>query len=166
MHRKFRDRQTVFLQPGQWHLARNGEVVRTILGSCVAVTLYDPSLRAGAVCHAVLPASPRRGEEQGCGYYVSCIVNQMVEEMSAIGARPGGVEAKIFGGAGMIGGRSPALSVGRQNLETARRLLKEMGLDLKGHAVGGGAGRVLLFDSATGDAFVRRLGERERPAAP
>jgi len=154
----------VFLRPGQWCVARHGELVRTILGSCVAVTMFHRVSRTGAVCHAVMPAAAGKDGRGRCGFYVACVVHRMLEEMLAAGAGQGEIETKLFGGAALIARKSSAFAVGRSNLEQARAMLEELGLSIKTCCVGGETGRVLLFDAATGDAFVRRLTGRRYTA--
>ena len=49
----------VFLQPGEFYFGEEKTRIRTLLGSCVAVTLWHPKLRIGGMCHYMLPRRPR-----------------------------------------------------------------------------------------------------------
>ena len=46
----------IFLNPGEYAFGTELDRIRTILGSCVAVTFWHPGLRLGAMCHYLLPA--------------------------------------------------------------------------------------------------------------
>ena len=48
-------RRTVYLHPGQVFVSPDPTEVTTILGSCVAVCVFDPVLRLGGTNHYLLP---------------------------------------------------------------------------------------------------------------
>ena len=56
----------VYLAPGRLYASAEADQVTTILGSCVAVCLWDPQVRVGGVNHFLLPEgvppSPRFGQ--------------------------------------------------------------------------------------------------------
>lgn len=56
---KLRDLTDIFLQPGEYFVADAQYQLRTMLGSCVSVTLWHPIKRMGAMSHFLLPT---RGE--------------------------------------------------------------------------------------------------------
>ncbi|MBV5331071.1 hypothetical protein JZU69_01330, partial [bacterium] len=39
-------------------ISKNPILVSTILGSCIAVTMFSPSKKIGAICHAMYPCNP------------------------------------------------------------------------------------------------------------
>src|SRR6185295_19916700 len=45
----------VYLAPGLLYASADGALVTTILGSCVAVGLFDPWVQAGGINHFLLP---------------------------------------------------------------------------------------------------------------
>ena len=53
------DGQKLFLMPGQWYFGGKASELRTLLGSCVAVTLWHPKKRWGGMCHFLLPERRR-----------------------------------------------------------------------------------------------------------
>ena len=46
----------IFLQPGEYFVADAGYQIRTMLGSCVSITLWHPKSRIGAMSHFLLPS--------------------------------------------------------------------------------------------------------------
>lgn len=53
----------IYLKPGEVVVARKPVLVSTVLGSCVAVTMFSPDCGFGAICHAMLPDSAGRCED-------------------------------------------------------------------------------------------------------
>ena len=51
------------LMPGQLHFGGHAATLRTLLGSCLAVTLWHPERRLGGMCHFLLPSRQRKEDE-------------------------------------------------------------------------------------------------------
>ena len=144
----------VFLSPGEIACASRPTLVTTVLGSCVAVTLWDPVRRLGGVNHFILPQS--RVSDDGARYGDRAMA-QLLDEMRALGASRANLEAKVFGGANVLplGGKQG--SVGAANVAFAMNDLSVQRIPVKGHRTGGEYGRLLIFNTDTGEAFVRRV---------
>ncbi|MCM0081354.1 chemotaxis protein CheD [Geomonas sp. Red32] len=155
---------TVYLKPGGLVIASKPTMVTTLLGSCVAVTLYCPRLRMGAICHAVLPAC-RRSPCLECqlegSKYVLCAVRLMLRHLAERGVNRSEIQAKLFGGAEMFTCRGKNGSVGQQNAELALRLLQDEGIRLVSHDFGGERGRKLVFDTDSGEVYLKKLRKSE-----
>ncbi len=146
----------VFLKPGEVIISRNPIMVSTILGSCVAITLYSPAKKLGAICHAVHPHSVNREPSlqtvETAIRYIHC---KMIEY--------GGKEdmvIKLFGGARVLAGgncHDDRKTIGELNVIEAEKTLAHLGLVLAKKDVGGCQGRKLLFSLKTGEIFLRRL---------
>lgn len=149
-----------YLLPGEVHLARSPAILKTVLGSCVGVTFWIPRLGIGALCHGILPRSPR-GVIGAEGYrYVDFAISDLARRFDSAGANRSEVLVKAFGGGDVI----PALSgtarygtVGRQNLESALEVLREEGFGVIAQDLGDTIGRVIQFNTGTGEVLLRRL---------
>lgn len=139
------------------HIARAPQVLKAYgLGSCLAIAMYDPGLRLGALVHSLLPqrrASDAPGEATK---YVDAAIHLMVEELVQAGADRARLQAKIAGGANMFESDYVTLmhSIGVRNARSAREALLELGIPLAGEEVGGNRGRTVAFDLATGQLLV------------
>ena len=153
-----------FLKPGEMVVSCEPMLITTLLGSCVAVTMYHPRLRLGAICHALLP-SCRREEHcnrQDAGKYVQCAIALMLEQFNARGVLNGEIEAKLFGGSDMFDAAEGShLSVGRQNLEMALSVLDQAAIRVLTRDLGGPRGRKIIFHTDTGEVFLKRLRKTE-----
>jgi len=154
----------LFLKPGEMVLSADPLVITTLLGSCVAVTMFSPRLRLGAICHALLPSCRREQpcDNQEAGKYVQCAIALMLKELNARGVLNSEVEVKLFGGSDMFDTvEGSRLSVGRQNLEMALSVLEEASVRILTRDLGGPRGRKIIFHTQTGEVFLKRLRKTE-----
>ena len=93
-------RQQVYLHAGDLVIANRPTAIVTILGSCVAVCLWDATARVGGVNHYLLPFHVEREKSPRFG---SIAIPRLLEEVVAAGADPNRLQAKVFGGASVIG---------------------------------------------------------------
>nr|WP_320050255.1 chemotaxis protein CheD [uncultured Desulfuromonas sp.] len=148
--------QRVYLKPAELYIAASPTVIETVLGSCVAVTLYCRARQIGAVCHATLPTGTG-----GDFRYVNVCLAHMITSLKQAGANPATLVAKIFGGADVLSSSVIQPSVGLQNTEVALTVLAQEGIHIVNQDVGGRQGRKLIFLSDTGRAFVKKLAAGE-----
>jgi chemotaxis protein CheD len=134
----------------------------TVLGSCVAITMYDPKLRLGAICHAALPKCLDQQCHSNCckpGKHVACAVRVMLRQFARQGIRPNDIQVKIFGGAEMFAAqnnKTPLFAIGSMNDEAARRALQQEGLIVQAMDTGGTSKRKVTFDMSTGKVMVEK----------
>ncbi len=149
--------ETVYLLPGEARVAMSPARLTTILGSCVAVCLFDRRLRIGGMNHFLLPGSPpARGDEPLRWGETS--TEALVLDLLCAGATAPALEAKVFGGAHVAqSGAWPGVRIGDRNAETAFAVLARIGIPVAARAVGGAFGRRLVFEPHTGDAWVKEL---------
>lgn len=150
------ERATAYLHPGQLFAAAESYAVTTILGSCVAVCLWDPVTRIGGINHFMLPsfsgegvASPRFGD---------IAIKELLDQLAQLGSQKHNLLAKIFGGACVLEAfRNRQHHLGMKNIDIARALLEAESIPLVGHDVGGQRGRKLIFHTDDGAAWVKAL---------
>lgn len=148
---------------GQWAVAGAPVLIRTLLGSCLGVVLYDRLAKLGGIAHVVLPDS--RGDTGLPGKYVDTAVPALIAEMERAARRPlrGRLTAKLFGGASMFQSTSPGgtLDIGRMNAEAAEPVLAALSVPVIARDLGGDVGRRLTLDTATGIVTVKIPGGAE-----
>ena len=143
--------ESVYLHPGHIHTGRQAAFISTILGSCVAVCLWDPVARIGGMNHFLLPSGkgPRYGNSA---------MRQLLDDMTSHGAFTARMVAKVFGGASVIAGFTGSRhAIGTQNVEAALRFLFAHSIPVRGEQTGGQRGRKLLFHTGTGQAYVKDI---------
>jgi chemotaxis protein CheD len=161
--------QQVFLQPGEIYVTEKPAIVSTLLGSCVAVTMF--SLRKGfaSICHGLLPTC--KGEKPcSCeGFckegvrYVDCSIMRMLGWFVQNGIARDEIVVKVFGGSEMMGSGMTILkeSVGHRNIITAFSVIEKEMLSVAASDVGGVKGRKIIFSTKTGEVLLKRLQKSE-----
>lgn len=153
------------LKPAGFFLLEDSGVIKTILGSCITVTMFNRRTGKAAACHPVLPEC-RIGDicnRRDCRdkyKYVDCIIPEMARLFQKSKIRPEEIEVKMFGGAELIYNtfvETRPIQVGRANIAMARKKLTEHGFEITSFDVGGPIGRKLFFDTATGNVWVKLL---------
>lgn len=154
----------VYLKPGEMIFSTTPNLIVTVLGSCLSVTMYSARLEIGAICHGVLAHCDKStGDCDGClepFKYVDCSIREMLKAFRQFNVKPRDIEIKIFGGADMFGKRpvrKGIVSVGKQNIKAAQKVLKSEGLAVLSADTGGLQGRKIFFFTQTGEVLLKRL---------
>lgn len=149
----------VLLKPGEYAVGDAPCRMRTVLGSCVSITLWHEKHRVGAMSHFLLAT---RGVAQGGGLdarYGEEALALMLRDLALMGVPAQQCQAKIFGGANMFAGvpGPGAPQVGRRNGESARNLLRGLGIAIQSESLFGWGHRQIVFDVASGDVWSRQV---------
>lgn len=146
----------IFLQPGDYWFGGADTCIRTLLGSCVAITLWNAKRKLGAMCHIMLPHRPMAKDTDTLdGRYADEAVALMVRDIRKAGCNPADFEAKLFGGGSMITSARIGDILPDRNIQAAKNLIRKMGWTLLAEHTGGFGSRQLRFDIATGDVWMR-----------
>jgi len=148
--------RTVYLYPGQLFTAGQPLMVSTILGSCVAVCLWDEEASLAGINHYLLPSDPVRGHSDL--RYGNIAIARLIDEMVSLGAKTSRLVAKLVGGASIIGSSGGTrLSIGDQNVAVARQILEKHGIPINAEQTGGQRGRKLVFHTGNGCAYSKEI---------
>ncbi len=122
----------------------------TVLGSCVAVCLFDPVHNYGGMNHYLLPDGEPTAR---CGRWA---IRRLVERLESIGSARCDLQAKIFGGATPMSMAAGPGGVGVANTQIARQVLQELNIPILAERVGGGPGMRIVFENWNGVVWMRR----------
>ena len=145
------------IHPGAWAIEPERPLA-TLLGSCVAVCLFDPHARVGGLNHFMLP-NIRRGSNDDVdtllsgSYAMEALLNALLQR----GAKKVRLQAKAFGGGTIINTSGPLMSIGTRNADFTKEWLQREGIPLLASDFLGPWSRKVLFVPTTGDAFCRRM---------
>lgn len=145
--------------PGGHGLASGeGEVLSTVLGSCVAACLRDSFTGLGGMNHFLLPGdgqadTAQLSDDMRFGVAsMEVLINALLKK----GALRSRLEAKVFGGATMMSSRMET-SVGGRNASFVLRFLAREGIPVLAQDLGGTLPRRANYEPATGRAWVNHL---------
>lgn len=151
------ERAEIYLHPGHVFVSSESHAVMTILGSCVAVCLWDPVLMIGGMNHYLLPYAS--GNESSSTRFGNVAIQSLIGQLLGLGSAKGSLQAKLFGGACVLEAmRGSEHHIGTKNIQVARTVLAEEGIPVVGEDVGGRHGRKLIFQVDDGTAWVKPLG--------
>jgi chemotaxis protein CheD len=145
-----------FIRMGEMSVAQNGESLRTLLGSCVGLALYDRRCKVGGLAHIVLPDA--RGNTDRPGKFVDTAIPALIEEMKTLAGEELKLTAKMAGGASMFP-TTVAAQIGQQNIESCEQLLGELGIPIVGQHCGGEQGRRMSLNTANGKVLIEIVGQ-------
>ena len=148
-----RPHDLAYLHPGFLFASRTPTSISAVLGSCVAVCLWEPRLRIGGANHFLLPHSEVC--ERGSARYGTTAVPALVDALERLGCRRERLRAKVFGGASI--NVAFRLNLAADNAGIAISLLDEIGIGVEVVDTLGSRGRKIIFDTDTGRSEVRYL---------
>ena len=154
------DIMEVFLQPGEIYFGEEKTRIRTLLGSCVAISLWHPRLRIGGMCHYMLPhrARPGHGEPLD-GRYADEAMQLFMRELRRSRTEAADYHVKLFGGGQMFRhetGTRRHVDISQRNMEAGRELIVQHGFRLQAHDMGGEGHRNVILDLWSGDVWLKR----------
>lgn len=156
------DKKTFFLYPGQLIIFKEPSNIMTILGSCVAVCLWDNKLRFGGMNHYLLPMWKLQGLRTP--KFGNVAIESLINEMLKNGSVPGNLVGKIFGGAKILKSNDQSLfDIGKKNHETAHDLLHKHKIKVVAENIGGTNGRKILFNTGTGEVLMKYINKIPLP---
>lgn len=143
-------------------IASSPDILRTVLGSCVGICLYDKENKIGCLSHIMLPVINERATNKK--KYADTAIPLMIEEMTSRGSDMSKVTAKIAGGATMfkISGNSMMGEIGKNNIKKVREVLDSLHIEITAEDVGGDYGRTIDFYTENGTLKIRSLGKEEK----
>ncbi|MGD8388143.1 MAG: chemotaxis protein CheD [Desulfobacteraceae bacterium] len=142
-----------FLKPGYIFVPSRPTVVSTVLGSCVAVVLWDRNRKTGGISHFQLPTFQKPNPPTA--RYGDASTVMLIRMMLQDGSKPKHLEAQIFGGA--YNSEVSSKNVGRENIRMARKVLARYAIRIVSEDVGGERGRKIVFDSGANEVAVLKV---------
>jgi len=144
---------------GDLKIAHAPQVIKTSLGSCVGVVLYDNVQKIGGMLHLMLPnCNDREGKlakyaDTGIPLLIDIMINKAKSKKNVL-------TAKIFGGAKMFSVSSEIFDIGKSNITETQTILEQFGIRIVASRVGGTKGHQITLDTETGIVQSRIFGEK------
>lgn len=155
--------RSVYLKPCEMYIEKDPALISTVLGSCISVAMFWVKAQVGGMSHAMLPSSGLALNSQDTPFYskfVDSSIFYMHKRFQMWGASITDIEVKVFGGADMFASNieNPKReTVGAKNIQSAFRILDNLGYKITAQDVGGKNGRKMFFYSSKGQVFVKNL---------
>lgn len=138
------------IHPGEWYFGNEYESLYTVLGSCVALSVWHPKLKLGGLCHYLLPVQPGyqndKGSEGRYGKTALALLKQAMQRYAA----PSEYQLGLFGGCDTILNNQSNYDIGKQNILFAQHWLQNENLTVMQTDVGGTSSRSLMLEIFSG----------------
>jgi len=142
-----------FLRPGFIFLSRTPIIISSVLGSAVAVALWDEKSGMGGLVHYRFPIAVRKNE--ATAQYGDAAILHLSKMFKLEGSAKADMKAKIFGGAANEDGECK--KVADNNIATARRMLERLKIKVISEDVGGDMGRKIVYNSSSNEAIIYKV---------
>jgi len=153
----------IHLQAGDIYFGQAPTSIKTLLGSCVAVTVWHAQLRIGGICHYLLvPTNNLKIQELGTkdnnSYRYALPSLEYLYQNMLKHAPVAEFEICLFGGSNMYSNRETP-TIGENNIAFALSWLKQHKLNVKMSDVLGDICRTISFNLSNGKITVKRYRE-------
>ncbi len=156
---------TIMVGLGEVTVSQDPEAVLACLGlgSCVAVSVFDPVAKVGAMAHVVLPKSHGKTGERA-GRYADVAVPLLLQQVRDLGGVDSRFQIYLAGGAQMslAPGLGTAFKIGEDNVSAVLAVLSAEGLQPAATEIGGNKGRTMRLFIESGKATVASAGQENR----
>lgn len=142
---------------GDYFVSSEDVVIHTVLGSCVAVCLYDPEKKIGGMNHILMPFNPDINKYDASARYGINAMELLINAIMRLGGNRKKMVAKTFGGANLLMALSREHAVGERNVEFVIDFLRAEKIKILGRNFGGHESRKIFFRIATGEVFLKRV---------
>jgi chemotaxis protein CheD len=149
------------LLPGEYYVTRNGEMVTTVLGSCVSACVRDSRLRIGGMNHFMLPLDGSRGTSawgaaaSAATRYGNVAMERLINDILKLGGRREDLELKLVGGGRVLS--EMTTDIGARNIAFVREYVRDEGFNVLGEDLGDVFARKVVYFPESGRIRVRKL---------
>lgn len=147
--------------PGEFYVSTHGEMIVTVLGSCIAACIRDRVRGIGGMNHFMLPEQGEHSSDvwgtnpsTHASRYGNWAMEYLINEILKRGGRRENLEVKLFGGGQMIASMS---DIGQRNILFAYSYLANENIAVVASDVGDVFARKVLYFPDTGSVKVRRI---------
>ncbi len=149
------------IAPGEYYVSGTGELITTVLGSCIAACVRDVRLGIGGMNHFMLPSVNSYSGDWNkkllsvAGRYGNLAMEKLINCILANGGKRSQLEFKIFGGARVLDIDS---EVGTKNIMFITEYLRAENFTVEAYDLGGPNPRKVNYFPDSGVVMMKKLG--------
>lgn len=150
------------LLPGEFYVSMYGELITTVLGSCVSACVRDKVSGVGGMNHFMLPDSRERSRSSAWENtpvsaetrYGNVAMERLINVILANGGKRKNLEVKLFGGGRVLNINT---DIGGKNVDFVKQYLQKEGLRIESEDTRGSWPRKVQYFPLTGRVRIKRL---------
>jgi chemotaxis protein CheD len=148
----------ITIYPGEFYASDQDEVIQTLLGSCVAVCLYDPTVNVSGMNHYMLEGKILSiiTHTKSSDKHALQSISRLIESMVQLGCKRKNLTAKVFGGGKVLNTENNIHTVPQDNIRAAKLILEMEDIHITQEETGGKFTRKVLMEVHNGKTFVKR----------
>ncbi|MDY6862456.1 MAG: chemotaxis protein CheD [Thermodesulfobacteriota bacterium] len=150
-------RTDVTINGGEFYVSVEPKIIYTLIGSCVAVCLFDSQMHIGGMNHFLLPGNPDMKSFNDSARYGINAMELLINDMMSLGADRRQFMAKVFGGGHILQKISTQQSPGPKNAQFVLAFLNKEKIKVTGMDLGGKKARKIFFNTYTGEVFLKSI---------
>ena len=146
------------IHPGEYYISTEDEIIGTLLGSCVALCLFDVKRGIAGMNHFMLPGKIRNDnihDDRSAKYGITAI-NKLLSEMIKKGAVKNDIIAKVFGGGKVLEHIIETNTIPADNIRVAKIMMEMENIQIAQIDVGGNFTRKILMEVKSGSVFLKK----------
>lgn len=146
--------------PGQFYVSSHGEMIVTVLGSCISACIRDKMIGVGGMNHFMLPVQRDASESWDAGQagsaarYGNWAMEYLINSILSLGGRKNNMEVKVFGGGNVLANMT---NVGERNIAFVLEYLQQENLSIHSQDLGDTYPRKVLYFPDTGSVKMKKL---------
>jgi chemotaxis protein CheD len=150
--------QQIYLHPGVLYASPEPANLSIIVGSCVAVCMYDGRLSIGGATHYLLPTL--EGQGMPSPRYGDVAIAELLAGLALAGSKKKDMQAQIYGGACVLHAfrNGTRELIGDQNVRLALEILSRERIRVVRQETGGDKGRKIAMRTDTGVVSFKVIG--------
>ena len=132
------------------------------LGSCIAVVIYDPSVKVGGMLHYMLPESSLDATkaQRVPAMFADTGIPMLFKQSYRLGAKKSNMIVKVVGGAQILDEKG-VFNIGKRNYLALRKIFWKNNVMVSAEHVGGNVNRTVRLEIATGNVLLKVSGMTE-----
>lgn len=149
-------KEQVVIGIGEYYASRTPVVIKTLLGSCVAVCLWDGQRKIGGMNHILLPGEADFRHFNSPARFGVNAMELLINRILVIGGQKSSLIAKVFGGANALHRPGDPLATGRKIVNFVQTFLEIEKIPVMAENTGGTSTRTIFFHTDTGAVYLKR----------
>ena len=154
------EQEVVTIHPGEYFATSDDTIISTVLGSCIAVALFDPARKMGGLNHFMLPGEVTRDDiiRSPNAKYGMYAIELLVNELMKLGIRKKDIRAKVFGGGAVLRFADGGMTkIPQSNIDFTFEYLEKESIPILASDVGGREPRKIFMFPTTGKVLLKRI---------
>jgi len=159
------DTELITIPMGGLAYGKEDNILKTFVGSCIAVCIYDEEKKIAGMAHVMLPKNITNKSTRGTkleGKFADEAIDVIIEKLQSMSSDLK-LQAKMAGGAKIFAHEndSGTLNIGDKNINGIRAILEEKKIHLVSQLVGEKNGRWVTFHCENQRVIVKdKTGEK------